>query len=80
MGEDEEAVAIASLAVAGDAGEVAADSAVAGEAREVPARSAVAGLAEQYVVWYEDADIEDDGFGPPCPEPKRLGRATWTPT
>jgi hypothetical protein len=37
--EDEEAMAIASLAVAGEAGEVAAGSAVAGE-------------AEQYVVWY----------------------------
>ena len=73
VGEDAEAVAIAPLAVAGEAGEVVAGSAVAGEAGAVAAGSAVAEEAEQYVVWYEDAGVsEDDGFGPPCPEPKGL--------
>ena len=60
VGEDEEAVAIVGLAVAGEAGEVAAGSAVAGE-------------AEQDVVGSEDAPVlEDDGFGPPPKEPKGL--------
>ena len=76
VGDDEEAVAIA---VAGEAGAVAAGSAVAGEAREVAAGSAVAGEAEPYVVWQNDADIEDDGFCPPCPEPKGLAEPIWTP-
>ena len=79
-GEDDGAIAIASLAVAGEAREVAAGSAVAREAREVAAGSAIAREAEQYAVWYKDADIEDDGFGPPCPEPNRLGGASWAPT
>ena len=58
VGEDEEAVAIAGLAAAEEAGEVAAGSAVAGE-------------AEQDVVRSEDAPaLEDDGFGPPPQEPK----------
>ena len=60
VGEDEEAIATASLAIAMEEGEVAAGSAVARE-------------AEQYVVWYADAGVsEDDGFGPPCPEAKGL--------
>ena len=42
VGEDDEAVATASLAVAGEAGEVVAGSAVAGDAGEVVAGSAVA--------------------------------------
>ena len=85
VGEHGEAVAIASLACAGEAGGVAAGSAVASEAGEVDAGSAVAEEAgevaavsavareaEQYAVWYKYADIEDDGVGPPCPEPKGL--------
>jgi len=30
-------------------------------------------------VWYADADIEDDGFGPPCPEPKGLAEPLGSP-
>ena len=51
VGEDdanEEAVAIAGLAVAEATGAVAAGSAVAGE-------------AEHYVAWYEDAGVSEDG-------------------
>ena len=85
VGEDEEAVAIASLAVAGEAGEIVAGSAVAGQAGDVVAGFAVAVEAEQYVVWYADAGVsEDDGVGPPCREPKGLaeplGRPLEAPT
>ena len=56
VGEDKEAVAISSCAVAEEAGEVVAGP-VAVEAGTVAAGSAVAGEAEQDVVWYKDADI-----------------------
>ena len=67
IGEDKGAIAIAALASAREAEEVAAGSAVAKE-------------AEQYAVWYEDAGVsEDDGFGPPCPEPKGLAEPLGPP-
>ena len=92
VGEDKEAVAIAYLAVAEEAGEVAAGSAVAGEAGAVVAGSAVAGeagevvagsavarQAKPYVLWYADASVsEDDGFGP-RPEPNGLAEPLGAP-
>ena len=57
VGEDEEAVAIASLTVAGEAGEVVAGSADAGEAGGVAASPAVAGEAELYVLLNKDVYI-----------------------
>ena len=80
VGKDEGAVPIAPLAVAGEAGEVAAGSAVAGEAGGVPADSMVAREAEQDVVRSVDADIEDDGVGPTCPEPNGLVEHLGPPT
>ena len=68
VGEHEEAVAIAYLAVAG-------------KAEDIVAGSAVAGAAVPDVVWYKDADSEDDGFGsgPLFSGAQILGGASWTP-
>jgi len=79
VGEDEEAVAMVSFAVAGEVGEVGAGSAVEGEAGEVVAGSAVAGEAEQDDVWDKYADIEYDGVGPPSLEPKGLAAPLFGP-